>query len=60
MLIDIRARFGGEAAIYLVQFESALGDIGLEDRVFDASGELPRLIRVFRVPETSGAGACVS
>ena len=39
----------------LVQFELALGDIGLDDRVFDASGDLPRLIRVFRVPETSGA-----
>ncbi|HEY7645903.1 MAG TPA: DUF3604 domain-containing protein, partial [Hyphomicrobiales bacterium] len=41
----------------LVQFELALAEIGLDDRVFDASGELPRLIRVFRVPETSGARA---
>lgn len=39
----------------LIQFDLALAEIGLDDRVFDASGELPRLIRVFRVPEASGA-----
>ncbi len=39
----------------LVTFDIPLAEIGLEDRIFDASGELPRLIRVYRLPEANGA-----
>lgn len=34
----------------LIECDVALADIGLEDRVFDKSGELPRLLKVFRLP----------
>lgn len=34
----------------LVSFDLPLTDIGLEDRVFDASGDLPRFVKVFRLP----------
>jgi hypothetical protein len=57
VLLDDDRRGALTVSTPLVQFELALAEIGLEDRVFDASGELPRLIRVFRVPETSGARA---
>ncbi|MBZ8131964.1 DUF3604 domain-containing protein [Afifella sp. IM 167] len=35
----------------LVSFEVPLAEIGYEDRVFDNSGELPRFVKVFRLPE---------
>jgi hypothetical protein len=41
----------------LISFEVPLQDIGLEDRIFDASGDLPRFIRVFRLPEEETACA---
>ncbi len=34
----------------LIDFEREIGDIGYEDTVYDNSGELPRLIRTFRLP----------
>lgn len=34
----------------LVSFETPLSKIGLEDRVYDASGELPRFVKAFRLP----------
>ncbi len=34
----------------LVQVELPVAEIGLEDRIFDASGELPRFVKVFRLP----------
>ena len=34
----------------LVECDVALADIGLEDRMFDKSGELPRFLKVFRLP----------
>lgn len=34
----------------LVQADIAIADIGLDDLVFDHSGELPRYIKVFRLP----------
>jgi hypothetical protein len=34
----------------LISFALPLSEIGLEDRVFDASGELPRFVKVFRLP----------
>ncbi len=35
----------------LVSFEAPLAEIGLEDRIYDASGELPRFVKAFRLPE---------
>jgi hypothetical protein len=35
----------------LISFELDIAEIGMEDRVFDASGQLPRFIRVFRLPD---------
>lgn len=35
----------------LVSFELPVADIGMEDRVYDASGQLPRFVKVFRLPE---------
>ncbi|MCB2054722.1 MAG: hypothetical protein KDE35_10825 [Geminicoccaceae bacterium] len=35
----------------LIQAEVPLSEIGLEERVFDASGDLPRLLRLFRLPD---------
>ena len=37
----------------LVSFDLAVADIGLEDRLFDASGQLPRFIRVHRLPDAN-------
>lgn len=37
----------------LVSFELPVADIGLEDTVFDASGDLPRFVTAFRLPETN-------
>src|SRR5690606_17821204 len=34
----------------LISFEQPIAGIGLEDLVFDNSGELPRFVRVFRLP----------
>ena len=34
----------------LVSFERPISEIGIEDAIYDASGELPRLVRVFRLP----------
>lgn len=34
----------------LITAEMPLSEIGLEDKVFDASGELPRFMKVFRLP----------
>ncbi|WP_205648441.1 hypothetical protein [Acuticoccus kandeliae] len=34
----------------LVSFDLPIAEIGVEDRVFDASGELPRFVKVFRLP----------
>ncbi len=39
----------------LLQTDVALAEIGLEDHVVAAEGELPRLIRIFRVPDTNSA-----
>ncbi len=39
----------------LVSFEAPLDEIGLEDRVYDAGGALPRNIRVYRLPERNAA-----
>lgn len=35
----------------LVSFDVPIADIGIEDIVHDASGELPRFIKVFRLPD---------
>lgn len=35
----------------LVRFEKAVSEIGLEDTVHDASGELPRFVKVYRLPD---------
>lgn len=35
----------------LVSIDLPLAEIGLEDRLFEAHGELPRFIRVFRLPD---------
>ncbi len=37
----------------LVSVDLDIGEIGLEDRVHDASGALPRFIRVFRLPDAN-------
>jgi hypothetical protein len=37
----------------LVSFELPVADIGFEDTVFDASGDLPRFVTAFRLPETN-------
>ena len=52
MLKDGRA---GRLAIKtpLIEAEVALSDIGLQDQVFDKSGELPRFVKVFRLPATN-------
>lgn len=34
----------------LISFDLPLAEIGYEDKVFDASGELPRFVTVFRLP----------
>ena len=34
----------------LIECDVALADIGLDDRVYDKSGELPRFLKVFRLP----------
>ena len=34
----------------LVKFEKAISEIGLEDSIYDASGELPRFVKVYRLP----------
>lgn len=34
----------------LVKFEKAISEIGLEDTIFDESGDLPRFVKVFRLP----------
>jgi Protein of unknown function (DUF3604) len=56
---DVLLDDGGKGSLAvstpLIQFELPLAEIGLEHRIFDASGALPRLIRIFRVPEASGA-----
>jgi hypothetical protein len=39
----------------LLQVDVALAEIGLEDHVVAAEGELPRLIRIFRVPDRNDA-----
>nr|WP_306266974.1 DUF3604 domain-containing protein [Pararhizobium sp. IMCC3301] len=35
----------------LVETNIAIADIGIEDSVFDASGDLPRFLKVFRLPD---------
>ena len=35
----------------LVRFEHAISQIGYEDAVYDESGELPRFVKVFRLPD---------
>jgi len=35
----------------LVSFDLPVAEIGYEDRVFDNSGELPRFVKVFRLPQ---------
>jgi hypothetical protein len=35
----------------LIRFEKAVSEIGLEDTVHDASGELPRFVKVYRLPD---------
>ncbi|MEO1207771.1 MAG: DUF3604 domain-containing protein [Pseudomonadota bacterium] len=37
----------------LVSFELPVSEIGIEDRVYDASGILPRFIKVFRLPDAN-------
>ncbi|MEO1162102.1 MAG: DUF3604 domain-containing protein, partial [Pseudomonadota bacterium] len=34
----------------LIKFEKAISEIGLEDIIHDASGELPRFVKVYRLP----------
>lgn len=34
----------------LVSFALPVAEIGLEDRIYDASGQLPRFVKVFRLP----------
>ena len=34
----------------LIKFEKAVSEIGLEDTIYDASGELPRFVKVYRLP----------
>lgn len=51
---DITLEEGPEARLSfttpLIGFETKLADIGLEDIRHDASGELPRFVRAFRLP----------
>jgi hypothetical protein len=42
----------------LLQVDVALAEIGLEDHVTAAAGELPRLIRICRLPDRSDALRC--
>lgn len=35
----------------LIRFEKAVSEIGLEDTIHDASGELPRFVKVYRLPD---------
>ena len=35
----------------LVSFEQKIAEIGLEDTIYDVSGELPRFVKVFRLPD---------
>ncbi len=35
----------------LIRFEKAVSEIGLEDTVHDASGELPRFVKLYRLPD---------
>ena len=35
----------------LVKFDKPLSEIGIEDCVFDESGDLPRFVKVFRLPD---------
>ncbi len=35
----------------LIKFETAISEIGLEDTVHDASGELPRFVKIYRLPD---------
>ena len=42
----------------LVSFELPVASIGLEDTVFDASGDLPRFVTAFRLPETNPHRRC--
>ncbi len=37
----------------LVNFEKAISEIGLEDTVYDESGDLPRFVKVFRLPNVN-------
>lgn len=37
----------------LVETEVKIADIGYEDTVFDASGELPRFMKLYRLPDTN-------
>jgi hypothetical protein len=39
----------------LVDEKLKISDIGLEDTVFDVSGELPRSVRIFRLPDENAA-----
>jgi hypothetical protein len=34
----------------LIKFETAISEIGLEDTIHDASGELPRFVKIYRLP----------
>ena len=51
--IDLKDAKAGSLAIEtpLVSCQIAIADIGLEDTVFDASGELPRFLKLYRLPD---------
>lgn len=41
----------------LVQVDVPVAEIGIEDRVFDASGDLPRFVKMFRLPRKNRSRA---
>lgn len=54
---DLTLKDGQEGTLALdtplVRFEVPIADIGLEDMVFDESGDLPRFVKVFRLPNVN-------
>lgn len=42
----------------LIEREIAIADVGYEDTIFDASGELPRFMKVYRLPDRNSHVSC--
>lgn len=36
-----------------VKVETAISEIGIDDQLYDVSGELPRFIKIFRLPDVN-------